>query len=159
MNATAVTRRSESQDWEPVFAANQARFQLAAGSLLSCAGCIAHVLSEARIQVEAAQIPARFQYGFALRALVQIVLRHLRHCSECIRGGVMTAVESDAPFPFKALPAQERLVYFLRDILGFSRRDVSLLIAITDSQADQLLALARRRIQLSEATWLSSQFC
>ena len=51
-----------------------------------------------------------------------------------------------AAFSFKALPLQERVVLFLRDVLDYSRRDVSLLVGISDMQADQLLSLARRRV-------------
>ena len=49
-------------------------------------------------------------------------------------------------FSFKALPLQERVVLFLRDVLDYSRRDVSLLVGISDVQADRLLSLARRRL-------------
>jgi hypothetical protein len=51
-----------------------------------------------------------------------------------------------AAFSFKALPLQERVVLFLRDVLDYSRRDVSLLVGISDVQADRLLSLARRRV-------------
>jgi hypothetical protein len=41
------------------------------------------------------------------------------------------------------------MVYFLRDILEYSKRDASLLIGITDVQADNLLSLARKRIDIT----------
>ena len=51
-----------------------------------------------------------------------------------------------AAFSFRALPLLERVVLFLRDVLDYSRRDVSLLVGISDVQADRLLSLARRRV-------------
>ena len=41
---------------------------------------------------------------------------------------------------------QERVVVFLRDVLDYSRRDVSLMVGISDVQSDRLLSLARRRV-------------
>jgi hypothetical protein len=54
--------------------------------------------------------------------------------------------DQGAAFSFKALPLQERVVLFLRDVLGYSRRDVSLSAGISDVRADRLLSLARRRV-------------
>jgi hypothetical protein len=38
----------------------------------------------------------------------------------------------------------------MRDILEYSTRDTSLLIGITDAQAEELLSFARKRIDMTE---------
>jgi DNA-directed RNA polymerase specialized sigma24 family protein len=86
-----------------------------------------------------------------LRTMVQTIISHLRECSK----------QSDAHEPsshdecfeaVESLPPQERLVYFLREILEYRTRDVSLLLGISDAQVEELLSFAHRRIEESQQT-------
>jgi hypothetical protein len=45
------------------------------------------------------------------------------------------------------LPWPERAVYFLREVLRFSRRDTALLLGMSDANIDQLHKFAERRIR------------
>jgi DNA-directed RNA polymerase specialized sigma24 family protein len=140
------TQGTNSKDWAPLVRAHRAQFLLTAASLLSCACCAEDIVKQSLEELGGSYVPERFQYRYALRIVVQGALRHLRVCP--MTSNVDRSQETDhgAAFSFKALPLQERAVLFLRDVLDYSRRDVSLLVGISDVQADRLLALARRRL-------------
>ena len=46
--------------------------------------------------------------------------------------------------PLEALPWAERVTYFLRDVLHFSRRDCALLLGISDVNVDELNRFAKK---------------
>jgi DNA-directed RNA polymerase specialized sigma24 family protein len=46
-----------------------------------------------------------------------------------------------------ALPWPERAVYFLSEILHYSRRDTALLLGISDCSVEQLIRFGRKRIE------------
>jgi hypothetical protein len=146
MTYTLQTQRTNSKNWAPLVRAHRVQFLLTAASLLSC-GCGAEkTLEQALEELRGSYVPERFQYGYALRIVVQGALRHLRACPMTSKDSRSQETDNGGAFSFKALPLQERVVLFLRDVLDYSRRDVSLLVGISDVQADRLLSLARRRL-------------
>ncbi len=146
MTYVLQTQRTNTKDWTPLVRAHRAQFLLTAASLLSCACCAEEIVKQALEKLGGSYVPERFQYRFALRIVVQGALRHLRACPMTSNDVRSPETDHGAAFSFKALPLQERVVLFLRDVLDYSRRDVSLLVGISDMQADQLLSLARRRV-------------
>ena len=140
------TECTNSEDWAPFVRAHRAQFLLTAASLLSCGCCTEEIVKQALEELGGSYVPERFKYGYALRIVVQGALRHLRACPKTNKGDGSPEADPGAAFAFKALPLQERVVLFLRDVLDYSRRDVSLLVGISDVQADRLLSLARRRV-------------
>ena len=48
--------------------------------------------------------------------------------------------------PIGMLPWPERAVYFLREALRYSRRDIALLLGMSDASVDQLYIFAERRL-------------
>jgi|GEM_PF-4443044 len=137
---------TNSKDWAPLVCAHRAQFLLTAVSLLSCGCCAEEIVKQALEELGGSYVPERFQYGFALRIVAQGALRHLRACSMTSKNDRSPETDHDAAFSFKTLPLQERVVFFLRDVLDYSRRDVSLMVGISDVQSDRLLSLARRRV-------------
>jgi len=140
------TQATNSKDWARVVRTHRAQFLLTAASLLSCACCAEDIVKQALEELGGSYVSERFKYGYALRIVVQGALRHLRSCPMTSEGDRSPETDHGAGFSFKALPLQERVVLFLRDVLDYSRRDVSLLLEISDVQADRLLSLARRRL-------------
>lgn len=140
------TQRTNLKDWAPLLRAHRAQFLLTAASLLSCACSAEEIAKQALEELGGSYVPERFQYGYAQRIVVQGALRHLRACPMTSEDGRSPKTDHGAAFSFKALPLQERVVLFLRDVLDYSRRDVSLLVGISDVQADRLLSLARGRV-------------
>jgi len=57
--------------------------------------------------------------------------------------------DDDVGLSLMALPWPERTVYFLREVLKYSRRDTALLLGISDMNVDQLTSLAKRRLQVT----------
>jgi len=140
------TQSTNSKVWAALVRAHRAQFLLTAASLLSCACCAEEILKQALQELGGSNVPERFQYGYVLRIVVQVALRHLRVCSMTSKDDRFPETGHGTEFSFKALPMQERVVLFLRDVLDYSRRDVSLLVGISDAQADRLLSLARTRL-------------
>ena len=56
------------------------------------------------------------------------------------------------PLPLESLPWAERAVYFLREVLRYSRRDTALLLGISDTNVDELNKFARRRMGIQVDT-------
>jgi len=146
MTFTLQTQATISKGWARLVRAHRAQFLLTAASLLSCACCAEDIVQQALEELVGSYVPERFQYGYALRIVVQGALGHLRACPKTSKDVRSQETDHGAEFSFKALPLQERVVLFLRDVLDYSRRDVSLLVGISDVQADRLLSLARRRV-------------
>jgi DNA-directed RNA polymerase specialized sigma24 family protein len=142
-------RQDQSEDIGRIFDAQHQRFLLAATSLLSCENCAEGLLQQASLQVtQATCISGGFEYSFAMRAVVRLAIAHMQHCPRPEKGrshGGRNGL-ADARLLLQLLPWPERAAYFLREILGYSRRDSSLLIGMSDAQVDQMLAIARRRI-------------
>jgi hypothetical protein len=140
------TQRTNSKNWAPLVRTHRVQFLLTAASLLSCGCCAEEIVKQGLEELRGSYVPERFRYGYALRIVVQGALRHLRACPMTSKDDRSPETDHGAPFSFKALPLQERVVLFLRDVLDYSRRDVSLLVGISDAQSDRLLSLARRRV-------------
>jgi hypothetical protein len=134
---------SEVGQWREAFRANHGRL-IAILSVLCCCDCAEVILEMAENQVKSFVIPDAFRYRFALRTMVKICLTHVSLCGD--HEGKRIADTEDLSQRIRALPTPERFIYTLREILKYPRRDVSLLVGVSDEVADRLLRLARRRL-------------
>jgi len=137
----------ERSEWEEALALYREQLKFYLDYLMRC-GCDDQILAKVEAEVREWSVPDEFKLGFLTRTLVRNVIEHLRECArerETQYGPAHDSANSDAN-----LTVQERVVYFLRDILEYSTRDTSLLIGITDAQVERLLSLARRRIDMTE---------
>ena len=132
--------------WREIFTTHRAALWSAANALVTCS-CTDTVLERAREEAGAMDVPGAFRYGYALRAVVKAAIAHALQCRElpCDSHDSPSAAPKSAHI--KSLPTPERFVYFLIEILGYPRRDVSLLVGMSDTNTDQLLSLARRRLK------------
>ena len=133
--------------WDQALALYRERLSACLDYLIQC-GCDEDILAKVGTEVRGSIVSDDFKLGYLLRTLVRNVILHMRECDHIEERS--RSLQCDSPNTGPALPAQERIVYFLRDILEYSKRDTSLLIGITDAQADELLSLARRRIDITE---------
>ena len=115
------------------------------GYMIQC-NCAEEILTKVDAEVKDATVPDNFRLRFMVRIMVQKAIDHMRECNDT--SGKPLSATTD--LSLKAVPVQARLVYFLRDILEYSKRDTSLLIGISDVQVDKLLSLARKRIDMLE---------
>jgi hypothetical protein len=133
--------------WDEALALHREQLRFYLNYLIQC-DCSRELLTEIEAEVRDRSIPDEFKFRFVLRMLIRKVVDHLRECTQI--GKMRHSRSLDSPDVNKNLPALERLVYFVRDVLEYSKRDTALLIGITDAQADKLLSLARRRIDMYE---------
>ncbi|HVC91901.1 MAG TPA: hypothetical protein VND66_14900 [Acidobacteriaceae bacterium] len=148
-----TSRQDWTEDWGHVFEAHNDRFRLAATALLSCSTCATKIVAEAYSLVHDAKIPGDFQYAFAMRAILRLVITHklqspVNGCGalQCDHQEVNTLLDAQ----LSILPFPERTVYFLREILSYSRRETALMTGMFDSHVDQLLDLGRTRIACAQ---------
>lgn len=137
---------SERTDWDSALALHREQLRFYLDYLLQCE-CGQEILASVETEVRERFVPDDFKLRFLVRSLVRNVIQHLRECAHernCLH---RPAGDSN---PLAETPAQERLVYFMRDILEYSTRDTSLLIGITDAQVEDLLKFARKRIDMKE---------
>ena len=110
--------------------------------------CDLQILAEIDSEVRDRFVPDDFKLRFLSRALVRKVIKHLRDRTHQRESSPASA--EDWSNSAESLPAQERLVYFMRDILEYCARDTSLMIGITDAQVEKLLSSASRRIDMTD---------
>jgi hypothetical protein len=146
--ARAVKSHSEQgTDWDEALRIFRDRLSFYLDYLINC-NCGEEILKAVEIEVKERFVPEEFKLRFMMRTLVRKVIEHLRECahlSEESQGDDLAVPDGTA-----GIRVQERLVYFMRDILECSTRDTSLLIGITDAQVEGLLSFARRRIDMKE---------
>ena len=142
--------KSGSKDeagWEQALVLYREQLRFYLDSLVQC-NCGEDLLAKIEIEVRDTFVPDDFKLRYLVRALVRNVIRHMRECDHMSKDS--STLPSDSSNSVSNLPAQERMVYFLRDVLEYSKRDTSLLIGISDAQADRLLLLARKRLDMTE---------
>jgi hypothetical protein len=109
------------------------------------------VLFNAEKKIADRDIPQEFRYRYAVRSVVlaALIMPSLEHCPDGFElfdsgSAELTKLEDR----MAALPRRERCVVFLRDVLGYSRRETGLLMGIGDSQVDDSLYSGRNRLLL-----------
>jgi hypothetical protein len=139
-------RSAEFTRWDNALMLYEERLRDYIDYLIEC-DCTEDILRKLANEVRETSVPEKFTFRFMVRTLVQIVILHLRDCTQAADRAyyALRPIRS-----FQSMPVQERLVYVLRDILEYSQRDTSLLIGITDAQADRLLSIARKRLDMVE---------
>ena len=138
---------NERTDWDGALALYREHLRFYLDYLVQCR-CGDQILTNVEAEVRERSVPDKFKLRFLVRTLVRNVIQHLRECAhENERSHCPT---QDSPNFIAETPSHERLVYFMRDILEYSKRDTALLIGSTDSQVEELLKFARKRIDMTE---------
>ena len=144
--ATKSISNNESE-WEEAVALYREQLRFYLDYLIRCQ-CDHKILAKVEAEVRERSVPNEFKLSFLTRTLVRNVIQHLRECTQERESSSRHAQGS--PNTPANLTVQERMVYFMRDILEYSTRDTSLLIGITDAQVERLLSFARRQIDMTE---------
>jgi Sigma-70, region 4 len=133
--------------WDEALALYREQLRFHLDYLVPCE-CDHQILAKIESEVRDRSVPDEFKLRFLSRTLVRNVIQHLRECNR-EKGTSHDSIE-DPTNSAGAIPAQERLVYFMRDILEYSTRETSLLVGMTDAQVEKLLSFARKRIDMTE---------
>jgi hypothetical protein len=137
----------ERNSWDEAIPGYREQVRFYLNYLVHCA-CGDQILANVEAEARERSVPDDFKLRILVRILVRNVIHHLRACAETgenLRRSAQHSLNS-----CEEIPAQERLVYFMRDILQYSTRDASLLIGITDAQVETLRSFARKRIDRAE---------
>jgi hypothetical protein len=133
--------------WDQALALYRKQLRFYLDCLIQCC-CGEEIVAKVDAEVRDSDVPDDFKLPYLVRTLVRSVILHMDDCNRTTKDS--GCLPSGSPNSLPTLPAQEGMVYFLRDILKYSKRDTSLLIEITDAEADRLLSLARKRIDMTE---------
>jgi hypothetical protein len=133
--------------WDEALALYREQLRFYMEYLVACE-CDHQILPKVEAMARERSVPDEFKLRFLSRTLVQQVIQHLRDCNR--ERDTSHSSAEDRSASAASLPAQERLVYFMRDILDYCTRDTSLMIGITDAQVEKLLSFARKRIDMTE---------
>jgi hypothetical protein len=146
----AQHRSKPSGTWPAFFNEQRATLTKVAEVLLPSRVPSGQVLEQALTSLEGSPLRETFGQSGAIRAVVKAAIAYkLKNANY--------AGEAEEPFTPKQqfpripgvgmLPWPERAVYFLREVLRYSRRDTALLLGMSDANIDRLHKFARRRIR------------
>lgn len=147
-------RELTTSKWRNLFAFHSEALSSVARILTDGPCSATVVLFNAEFKITDRDLPEEFRYRYAIRAVVlaALVIPSLEQCPdgfELFECGSADLAEFEARMA--ALPHRERCVVFLRDVLGYSKRDTGLLLGIADSQVDDSLYFGRNRLLLQGA--------
>ena len=148
MTLRANVRSDDGAGWDKALSLYRGQLEFYMDYLVPC-DCDHQILAKVEAEVRERAVADEFKSRFLIRTLVRSVIQHLREC---------TNQRNASHFPARGdsvieIPVQERLVYFMRDILEYSTRDTSLLIEMTDAQVEKLLSFARNRIDMTHGPY------
>jgi hypothetical protein len=136
--------------WTALFNEQRATLTTVAEMLLLSGVASGEVLEQALTSLEGSPLRETFGQICAIRAVVKAAIAYKLKNANC-------ASEAEAPVTPKhqfrrirhvgMLPWPERAVYFLREVLRYSRRDTALLLGMSDANIDQLHKFAEKRIR------------
>jgi hypothetical protein len=139
-----------SLTWPALFNEQRATLTAVAEMLLPSRVAPGQVLEQALTSLEGSPLRDTFGQICAIRAVVKAAIAYKLKNANC-------ASEAEGPvapkhqFPriphIGMLPWPERPVYFLREVLRYSRRDTALLLGMSDANIDQVHKFAERRIR------------
>ena len=145
------TESATASQWRDLFASHSEALSSVARILTQGPCSPAVILVNAESKISGTDIPATFRYRYAIRAVVLAALI-MPSLEECPGGFELfdcgTADLAHFEDRMAALPYRERCVVFLRDVIGYSRRETALLLSTSDSQVDDLLYFGRKRLLL-----------
>ena len=145
MSLTGKVCSDDRSSWDEALALYREHLRFYLDYLVPCE-CDHQILAKVEAEVRERSVADEFKLGFLARTLIRNVILHLRVCTDESDLACSPAQDTSVA----EIPAQERLVYFMRDILEYSTRDTALLMGMTDAQTEKLLSFARRRIDMTE---------
>lgn len=152
-------KTNQKEMWRALFQEQHARLAITAETLLCRRASIQQILSTALTDSKGSPFDEFFGRVSALHVVVKAAIAFNYRMID--RQTAFTSAKSvndhDLAAPILgALPWPEHAVYFLSEILRYSRRDVALLLGISDTNVDQLIG-AEKRIELPADAFIPRQ--
>ena len=140
---------SIASQWRELFASHKEALSSVARILTEGPCSPAVVLFNAEAKIKDMYVTADFRFKYAIRSVVlaALVMPSLEDCPDGFelfdcRSADLVEFESHMAL----LPRPERGAVFLRDVLGYSKREAGLLLGIGDSRVEDLLYSGRTQL-------------
>ena len=143
-----------SVQWHDLFLVHREALAMVASMLVEGPCSPAIILFNAEYRIKDSAIPQELRYANAVRMVVltALTMPSLDLCAEGMELFPYRPIELAAfEVRIAALAFRERCAVFLRDVLGYSRRQTALLLNTDDSHVEDLLFFARKRLGLQGA--------
>ena len=135
--------------WRALFDEQKSQLTEIAEILLYRCGSPEQIVQSALTQLEHEPFYEPSAKVSSFRAVVKATIAYnysIDNPETVLASRVSVSERNAGPLPLESLPWAERAVYFLREVLQYSRRDTALLLAISDANVDQLSRFAKKRI-------------
>jgi hypothetical protein len=141
---------NQEEMWQMLFEEERARLMVAAEIISSRKESTDSIIHTALEGLKGLPFYKPFGLASALRSVVKAAIAYNLTVTgrEDASPSLAAANDDDVGLSLMVLPWPERTVYFLREVLVYSRRDTALLLSISDTNVDQLKSLAKRRLQV-----------
>ena len=151
---TTMELNTEQEEmWRTFFDDNHADLVIVADTLLRCYLSPERVLRKALSGLESSSREVTFEH--AIQAVIDTALEFNRETANApSQAKTAPAVKLRIPgiSQITMLPWSERVVYFLRGVLHYSREETGLLLDLNDVQIDQLYKFAVKRLGYESKT-------
>ena len=135
-----------TRKWHDLFDAERESLSQVANILVDEHCSPAGVLLKAESRLKDRHVSDEFLYRCAIRAVVveALDMRPEVPAVDQVRCECEAAKSDQFQECIASLPIHERRAVLLRDFLGYARRDIALLLNLSDSRVDELLSFGRR---------------
>lgn len=141
--------RDHERMWVDLFERQRATFEEAARMLLNRPTDPKEILRAAIEELKLRPFDEVFGPVSAIREVIKAAIaRNEASIEEELeeQQSVVLPRWSSGPLSLEALPWVERAAYLMREVLHYVRRDVALLLGLSDGEVDQLTRSAKRRM-------------
>jgi Sigma-70, region 4 len=144
-----IGKTNHAEMWRALFEEHHSQLAEVAEILLDCSGSPEQILQMAFAELEHHPLYKPFGQISAVRAVVKAAVAHnytrIDSWIPTTSSGPIDC-EHAGPQSLEILPWAERAAYFLHEVLHYSRRDIALLLGISDANVDELSRFARKRM-------------
>lgn len=141
-------KANHEEKWHTLFKKERTTLKIAATMILRRKASTESVLHSALEELEGRPFYEAFGLASALRSVVKAAIAYNQTVTDRedpLPSSAVVTDEADVELPLMKLPWPERAVYFLCEILKYSRRNTALLLGISDTNVDQLKGIAKKR--------------
>jgi hypothetical protein len=137
-----------AEQWRTLFREQHANLELVVRLLAGPGIPTDIVFADALERVKTTDVLQRFEYAFAVRAVVIATLARYRNTLAAEKHGVPSQAAEDAGLKLYMtdVPIEERLALVLSDVLQYPRSETAFLLRVTEAELEALNTRAQARL-------------
>lgn len=137
-----------AEQWRTLFREQHANLELVVHLLAGPGMPTDNVFADALERVKTTDALQRFEYAFAVRAVVIATLAQYRNTLAAEKHAAPSQETDEAALKLYVtdVPSQERLALVLSDVLQYSRSETAFLLRVTEAELEALHARAQARL-------------